>query len=346
MKVISRFFTLTLLIGGVFTLSACKQDDPVIDPITEYNALGEWLDGGDSVYTIDTNTDEELSFLYDKLTFAYGNMNKEILDDLSSFKKLVVTAEGSGTMLLKLETDSGDSKEISLNITGVTVSYEWNLISDSEFLGNVTSIVIISAPGKEDSIGDITITKLIFSVDVAENFIIQTDFNIIPQNVVEYDGVEDTFDFNSKWENFSEEIYTVVYDSDTADVSFDKGAGFEWSALKVSVQGDFSDFNYIVLKVSGTEGQKLLAKPNDFGDYENYVFLNSEEQELVLDISEMTDAEKNSITVIYLFGAAGLAPVTGFFTIHEAFFAEEYTYAAPVVVKNIYVSGDSFSIAH
>lgn len=340
-----RVFTFLLVIVGVLALSACKKDDPVIE-VTEYSALGEWVDGGDGVYSLTTNTAEELDFSYAKGTHTDAYMVKDVSDvDLSTFKTLIVTVEGTGTMLLKLKQANGTAKEISLNVTGITGSYEWNLINDSDFLADVEKISIYAAPTKEDSTGDITISKLMFTVDVAGNYIIQTGFNNIPENVNEFDGTTDTFDFNAKWVNFAEDIYQVTYDGGKTEVSFDKAAGYEWSAMLSAVQGDFTDFNYIVLKVSGTDGQKLLVKPNSYNDYENFVFLTEDIQELVLDITDMSVADKNAITELYVFGAAGTAS-SGSFTIHEAFFAEEYEYVAPVYDHNVYESGDSFGLEY
>ncbi len=346
MKLFKRIFTMLLVIIGVVGLSACKPEEDDIDEITELNALGEWVDGGDSVYTLNTNTEDELDFTYAKGTFTYGFMMKDLsTEDLSTFKKLIVTVEGTGTMMLKLETSDGTAKEISLNVTGITGSYEWNLINDGDFLADVEKIIIFAAPGKTDSTGDIKITELMFSVNVAANYIVQTGFDNIPQNVNEYDGTGDTFDFNAKWENFAEDTYVVTYEDDETHVTFDKTAGYEWSTLTSSVQGDFSEFNYIVLKVSGTDGQKMIAKPNEYNAYENFIFLTEDIQELVLDISEMPLADKNAITKIFVFGAAG-AVATGEFVIHEAFFAKDYEYEAPVYDHNVYETGDTFDIQY
>jgi len=345
MKKLRRVFTVLLAIVGIVVLSACKAEeiDPIIE-VTEFNALGEWVDGGDSVYTINTNTEDELDFAYAKGLLEFPYMMKDVSEtDLSTFKKLVVTVEGTGTMLLKLETADGTAKEISLNVTGITGSYEWNLINSEDFLADVEKVLIFAAPGKTESTGTISITSMMFSVDVAQNYIIQTGFDNIPQNVNEYDGTENTFDFNLKWQNFSEDTYQITYDGTETHVSFDKAAGYEWSTMTSAVQGDFTEFNYIVLKVSGTDGQKLLAKANSFNEYENFIFLSSDIQELVLDISDMPVADKGGITEIFVFGAAGAA-AAGEFVIHEAFFAKTYEYDAPVFDDNVYVAGSSFSL--
>lgn len=351
---------LVFLIG--FVLVGCA-DDP--EPTTEtevptetqeptetqiptvFNALGAWVDGGDQVYTITTNTTESLSFNYDKGSFTYGYMKTDITQDLSSYKKLVITLEGSGTVLIKLETnDDTPAKEIGLNVTGISGSYEWNLINDAAFLAKVDQIVIIAAPGKVNSVGNVTVTELEFSQNVAANYIIQTGFNNIPQNVNEYDGTGDMFDFNDKWESNDPDVFVIDYVNEEAVVTLDKPAGFEWAFMKTRVQGDFTDFNYVVFIVTGTAGQKLLIKPNEYNSYEQFIWLNGEEQELIIDLTEMPLAEKNAITDFKVFAAAGVAPATGTFTIHEAYFAETYDYQPPVIVKNIYESGETFSLVN
>ncbi len=346
MNKVFKLFTVLLMVGLAFGITACKPDDPIIIPeVTEFSVLGGWTDGGDGVYTLNTNTTSELDFTYDKAAFPDAFMSSANIAfvDLSIFKKLVITVEGTGTILVKLETnDTTPAKEVGLNVTGIQGTYEWNLIADSAFLAKVDKIVIIAAPGKEDSIGAVTVSELRFDVAVADGFIIQTDFSNIPTNVNEYNGTDETFDFNMKWENFAEETYTISYVGSTTVVSFDKAAGQEWSTMQSSVQGDFTDFNYVVAIVSGTVGQKFLLKAAN--GYENFVFLTAEEQEVVVDISAMTVAEKNAITSIFAFGKAG-AIGTGNFVIHEAFMTADYEYVAPVIIKNIYNGTDlSFTV--
>jgi hypothetical protein len=341
-----KLFSLLLVLLSVFVLIACKEDKPEEVP-TEFNALGAWVDGGDSVYTITTNTAARLAFTYNKGSHTYAYMKTDLTADLSSYKKLVITVEGSGTILVKLETnDSTPAKEIGLNVTGISGSYEWNLINDSEFLAKVDKIVIIAAPGKVSSIGNVAVTKMEFSQSVATNFIIQTGFNNIPQNVNEYDGTGDTFSFNDKWESNDPDVYEITYANDEAVVTIDKPSGFEWAFMKTMVQGDFTDFNYVVFIVSGTAGQKLLIKPNEYNSYEQFIWLNGQEQELIIDLTNMPLAEKNAITDFKVFAAAGVAPATGTFTIHEAYFAEDYDYQPPVIIKNVYEEGNEFSLEY
>jgi len=342
MKNTVRLFTLFLVVGLLFIVTGCKEDEPIptiIPEITEYNVLGNWADGGNSVYTIATNTAAELDFTYNKAAFPNAELRSPIItEDLSIFKKLVVSVEGTGTMILRLETsDSTPAKEIGLNVTGIKGTYEWNLMTSSDFLAKVNRIVIVAAPGKEDSVGSISITELKFKTAVASGFIINDGFNNIPNNVNEYNGTDEVFDFNDKWGNFAEETYLISQVGDTFEVEFNKAAGFEWSAMQALVQGDFTDFNFVVVIVSGTAGQPIIVKAAN--GVETRVILNGEEQEVVVDLSEMALADKNAITSILIFGNAGRVGA-GEFVIHEAFMIDDYEYVAPVIIVNTYNGTD------
>ncbi|MDO9628456.1 MAG: hypothetical protein Q7I99_01030 [Acholeplasmataceae bacterium] len=349
MKNAVKLFSMLLVVGLLFVIVGCKPavetpeptptPTPTVPVVTDYNALGGWTDGGDGVYTIITNTQSKLEFSYAKDEFPYAYMSSTtITQDLSVYKKLVLTVEGSGTMLLKLETsDSTPAKEIGINVTGIAGTYEWNLMASSAFLAKVNKVVIIAAPGKEDSIGTISVTQLKFGVAVASGFIINDGFNNIPSNVNEYNGTDEIFNFNNKWENFAEETYVITQDGTEFDVAFTKAAGFEWSAMQSRVQGNFTAFNFVVVKVTGTPSQPIIVKAAN--GVETRVILNGEMQEVVVDLSEMALADKNAINAILIFGNAGRTG-TGVFTIHEAFMVDDYEYVAPVIVKNVYNGTD------
>ncbi|OHE27290.1 MAG: hypothetical protein A2Y43_02415 [Tenericutes bacterium GWA2_38_26] len=352
MKNTVRLFALFLLVGLLFVVAGCKEDEviPTIIPeITEYNVLGNWADGGDAVYTIATNTAAELDFTYNKSTFPDAYLTSpEITEDLSIFKKLVITVEGTGTMYLKLETnDDTPAKMVGLNVTGIAGTYEWNLMAASAFLAKVDRVVIVAAPGKELSVGSISITSLMFETAVADGYIINDDFNNIPSNVNEYNGTDQIFDFNDKWESNDEGIYTITYEGVNTIVDYDKPAGMEWAFMKTQVQGTFTAFNYVVFIVEGTSGQKLLIKPNEYNDAESFIWLDGTEQELVLDLTELTLAEKNAITDFKVFIAAGLAPAEGQLTIKEAYMIDDYEFEQPVIEVNTYNGTDNtFGVEH
>ena len=358
MKNAVRLFLLVLTVGLMFVLAGCKDPEPTPEPeptpiptpvITDFNVLGNWTDGGDGVYTMLTNTTAELDFTYNKATFPYAYLQSALItEDLSVYKKLVITVEGTGTMLLKLETnDDTPAKEVGLNVTGIQGTYEWNLLSASDFLAKVDRVVIIAAPGKEESVGAITVSKLSFEVEVADNYIINDGFNNIPSNVNEYNGTDEEFHFNSKWESNDEGIYEITYEGTDAVVEYDKGSGMEWAFMRTRVQGDFTDFNYAVFTVTGTAGHKLLIKPNEYNAVESFIYLNGTEQEIVIDLTELTLAEKNAIVDFKVFIAAGLAPASGEVTFHDAFMVDDYEFEQPIILDNEYNGTDkTFTLQH
>jgi hypothetical protein len=121
-------------------------------------------------------------------------------------------------------------------------------------------------------------------------------------------------------------------------VTFTKGAGFEWSAMISRVQGNFTNFNFVVVKVSGTAGQPIIAKAAD--NVETRIVLDGTMQEIVVDLRGMTLADKNAIQSILIFGNAGRTG-SGAFTIHEAFMIDDYEYVPPVLDVNVYNGVDS-----
>ena len=304
----------------------------------ELNVLGDWS-GDEAVYTIEDNTAEKLSFGYDKGDKPDATIESPtIKHNLAKYQKLVITVKGNGSMALRLEgKDIAEAKEVRLNVTGVGGTYEWSLAKESEYLKDVEKVVICAAPGKENSIGEIEITALTFSKEEPAGFIIEAGYDDIPSNVNEYNGTDEEFHFNALWADFADETYTITYVGDVAKVEFDKPSGLEWSCMYTNVKGNFAGFNYMVVKVKGTVGQKFLAKVAD--GFENFVILDGTEQEVVVDFSEMTAAEKNGIQKIFLFGHAG-ASGSGSFDILDIFMVAEYDYQPPVKEKNIYDGAD------
>ena len=331
-----RVWLWLLVFSLIFIFVGCKREE---EPISDFNALGNWENGSGEVYTIKSNTTEKLAFDYQKgnLPDAYLQ-SSEIKTDLSVYKKLVITVQGTGSILVRLETkDANSKKEVSLNVTGIKGTYEWNILDSSNFLKNVNRIKIIAAPGKEDSNGNVEITELIFSDQSAEGFIIQDNYNNIPSNVNEYNGTDVNFDFNAKWSNFKEEAYQITYEGTTAKVNFKKEAGQEWAVMQSLIKGDFSKFNYVVVVAKGTKGQGLIVKAMD--GYETKVILTGEEQTIVVDISNMTTEKKNAIPSILIFGMPGAAG-SGQFEIIQGYMTAEYEIDKVEIIKNEYNGTD------
>ena len=330
-----KFLLLILALISI-ALVGCDKD-PIEPELTEFNALGNWTEDGE-VYTLTTNTAEKLDFTYSKGTQADAYLESaEIKEDLSGMKKLVITVKGLGAIQVELIAGS-EKKLVRLNVASNAGSYEWNLINDGEFLKKVTKIRIIGAPGKESSTGNVEVSKLMFYNTNADNYIIDTDFDNIPDNVNEYDGTDENFNFNSKWERFNpdEEVYSFAVEGTVTKVTVEKPSGSpEWACIQALVKGEFSKFNYVVAKIKGTAGQPLVLKAAN--GVETKVTLSGEEEYVAVDISSMTDEEKNSITAIFIFGYAGKSSGSGYFDIIEAFMTEEFDTG---MIKNVYNGTD------
>ncbi len=304
----------------------------------ELNVLGDWT-GETAVYTISENTAEKLAFAYSKGDKPEATIESPAIKyNLAKYQKLVITVQGSGSMALQLAgKDIAEPKEVRLNVTGIGGTYEWNLKDEAEYLKDVEKLVICAAPEKSDTNGEINITTLKFSKEAPTGFIIQTGYNDIPSNVNEYNGTDEEFHFNQKWADFADGTYTITYEGNVTKVQFDKPAAVPWSCMYTNVKGTFANFNYMVVRVKGTAGQKFLAKVAD--NYENFVILDGSEQEVVVDFSAMTAEQKNGIQKIFLFGHAG-ASGQGSFDILDIFMVAEYEYEPPVKEKNIYNGSD------
>ncbi|MCU0105514.1 hypothetical protein N7603_07565 [Acholeplasma vituli] len=347
MRKATKLFLLFLVVGLVFGLAACKEDTP--EEVTDLSVLSGWTDGGDGVYTFNTNTATELNVSYNKATFPNASMRSvEITKDLSVYKKLVITAEGMGSMQVRLETKDGTpAKQVGLNITAIKGTFEWNLSQLSDFMKKVNRVVIIAAPGKEASTGLLKITALTFSPEIADGFIINDGFNNIQTNVNEYNGTDATFNFNQKYESNDEGVYEISYSGTNAVIDYDKAAGMEWSFMINRVQGDFTDFNYAVFIIQGATGHKVLAKPNEYNAIESSIWLDGSEQALVINLTSLTLEQKNAITDFKIFIAAGLAPAAGQITIKQAFMTADYEYEEPVFEVNEYNGTDAtFSLGN
>lgn len=326
MKKIAKIFALFIAVLGLVSLVACKKDP---EPVQPYSALGSFVDGGDEIYTIATNTTSELTFSYEKADEAYSNsyIYTNVNTSLKAYKKLVITTSGAGTMAIQLHNaDSSVVKEVKINVVGTAYTYEWNLMNDSAFLDTVKKIVIVAGPGKAEGVGSITLTSLTFDEGVAGatgQYIISTDFNNIPDNINEYNGKDEVFNFNAKWENSHDETYVIEQDSETKEVKVkydkEKNKDYIYTSMQSNVKGDFSKFDYVVLVVNGDAGTKLMVKAAT-GVEKNFA-LDGTKQTLVLDISGMTDEQKKSISAITLFGNPNTTD-NGKFTIYDAYMTE------------------------
>ena len=340
-KFVKVIFFIGVIAAGIIGLNACSKKP------TELNALTQF--SGHTDYIISQNDEKALAFDYEKGLEVDASITKSV-KGLKAYKTLLIDIEGSGSVAIILENEAGtESKKVSIYAPKAGAKYEWDLRDDSAFLDKVRTIRIIAAPGKTEQEGNIRITKLMFTVDLADNYVIQTDFYNIPSNIHDYDGAGTEFHFNSKWTNNEpntddEPIFDFVYEGEKTVVNFDKkGTDFAWAFFYTLVKGDFSKFNYMVFKVKGAAGPKVLAKfEYTDGAIESSVILDGTEQEFAIDFKALTAEEKKTISRVLVFGDAGVSNTQGSFEILDAYMTTEYTIVNPIVY-NIY-NGDRKSV--
>ncbi len=140
-----------------------------------------------------------------------------------------------------------------------------------------------------------------------------------------YTGDKKDFHFNKYWTDMSGGIYTINEKDDITNVEYKKKTGNEWVYMASPVEGKFSDFNYINLKVSGDKGKKLFLKiEQELVELKAKFFtLNGKEQLLSLDISDVKNKNKlDELKEVMLFASPGEVQ-DGSFKILDAWFSME-----------------------
>jgi hypothetical protein len=335
-----KFILITILFLVIsFVLVGCKKEKQP-DP-EEYNALGTWVDGGDSVYTITENSTTKLVFAYAKGTKPNATMSSpKITKDLSAYQTLVISLEGSGSIMIELVNKAGAVIKVSLNVPASKGTYEWNLKPEAEFMKTFDQVRITGSPGKESSIGNVTISTLLFKEQVASGFIISKDYTDIVEKVHEYTGVAGDWHFNSKWHCFNEEenVYTISEEGTKTVVEVNKTSNdHSWAMMQVLIKGDFSKYNFAVLKVKGDAGKQILLKIRDNPAAEQMYTFTGEEQLIHFDFSTWTASEKKALDRVMLFVLPGSGSGTADVEINDVYLTDKFTTG---VVKNNYNGTD------
>lgn len=345
MKKIMKMFIAVLAIMTVFGLASCDKKDNVTNP---YSVLGDFSVADETnVYSLAENTKTKLDFDYtksDSEEHRNSYIKKAIKNsNLNKYQKLVITLTGLGDVKIELVAGS-TTLAVYLNVTTVESTYEWNLMPHKDVLNSVTEIRVYGAAGRVSTTGYVTISRLAFNTNVADGFIIQTDYNNIPSNVNEYDGVSETFDVNAKWaENGEDGVYTIEQDAETkaTEVIYKKNEGNEWSCIISQVRGKLENFKYLVVVAKGTDGKKMMIKVEGEGGVakEQTEKFDGTEQTFVLDISTFTNEQRNAISKVVIFGAPN-AIQDGRFTIYEAYMSKTSPIEIEETIKNKYNGTD------
>ncbi|MFA7076395.1 MAG: hypothetical protein WC152_06990 [Candidatus Izemoplasmatales bacterium] len=299
--------------------------------------INGWVDSGDEVYTI-TQDDDELAVSYDKNSFSWASISYVIDEDLSVFNKLMIAISGQGTLLIKIQ-GATEAFEVEVQLTAGEVLYQLDLRDYDEFLEGVTGVYLFGAPGKAVDTGSFTVSLFEFHEGTAYGNVMENGDSNVPQNEQVYDGTGEIFDFSAGFIDNGDGIYTIDKSGEDIAVEYTKAVGFEWAYMISSVRGDFSDFDYVVLKVEGVTAGEVTLKAELSSSVQvelegNYA--PGEELILCLDLSTWTDDQLDALTKILVFADGGSGSASGEFNIVEAYFSKVFVGTPPVVPVDYY----------
>lgn len=130
------------------------------------------------------------------------------------------------------------------------------------------------------------------------------------------------FDFNQQWQDIWLESFTITYGESGVNVAYDRTAG-EWALIRSYVNGKFSDFNYIVLSVTGTAGKQILLKVEGSGvAKEVWHTFTGNQDTVIMNLGNLSAAQRDAIKMVLVFAEPGLAAASGSFVIHSAVFKD------------------------
>ncbi len=328
MKHITKLLSLLLVLGLVFGLFACVEREPDDDEPTTVNMLGDWMDGGDEVYTLDINSENALSFTFDKQTYAWAAVVKDFSDSLASMKTLIITLQGSGVpVLFKLESEDGTlAREVQLNANPTLATYQWDFTGDEDFLALAGKMLLFAAPNQTGVSGNVLISKLEFTMaDATGNVITSGHSDFVAPDPNIYDGVADSFGVIN-WYDGGDSVYDVTEDNGVYVVAYDKTLEtHHWSFIRADLQGPFSNFAKLEFVITGELGQTALLKiEGPAGFKELPVTFDGTEQTFVMDLMTLLPASLDALDKIVIFGSQGTTG-TGSFTLHSVTFLPALT---------------------
>lgn len=323
-----KWFAFISIITLVFTLAACTntpedETDPISTDPTDINALGDFSDGGDGVYTLDINSSNGLSLTFDKQAFSYASVVKDFDEDFEGIQALNVMLQGSDTpILIKLETsDASVYREIQVNANSAQQSFSWDLSDEQELLSDLNKILIFAAPGREDETGSVLISELVFTIAEATGEVIEsgfTDFVRPDPNI--YGGEAGSFVLTNFYDG-GDGFYEIEETNGVFDISYNKPTGGnDWAFFSADLKGEFSDFTRLVVEYTSTEDVDLLIKlEGTAGNTEERVTGTGERQTYTFDLIGLLPAQLDNTNKLVIFGFPG-GPGSGDITLHSVRF--------------------------
>ncbi len=325
MNKIAKLFSLLLAITFVFGLVACVEPEPDPDPtpVTEINALGGFVDGGDAVYTLDINSANALSLSFNKSTFSFANVMKSLTGDFSEMNTLKITLQGSGVaVLIKLQNEDGTiAREVQVNANPTQQTVSWDLSEESALLDVLTKVLVFAAPGKTSVSGSILISEMKFAEALATGTVIESghsDFVAPDPNT--YTGQEGNFELQNFYDG-GDGFYDVEKVGSSYVVDYVKPTGAnDWAFFRTDLVGEFSDFARLVFEFTSTVDVDVLFKlEGTAGNKEVRVTGTGQPQTLIIDLLSLLPAQLDNTDKIVIFGSPG-APGAGQITLSSVRF--------------------------
>lgn len=314
--------------------------DTGIQQTTTLNLMDKIVDGGDNVYTVNA-TAAETTLTYTKAEGTeWASAKIDLVDyDLSKMQSLKFSLKGEGKVCIKIQSDTG-ALEINLRLTEISGDYEWSLLKEDavNVLSKPVTMYIFGLPGAVSGSGTVTFSRLEFSEEVADGFIIENGYTNIKADANEYDGTSATFDINHFWTQNDENSYEFTENADnTITVNYSQA---EWQFAYSSLQGSgYGKFPYITIKAKGTEGDKVLFKvePTGASPIEKTLTFTGGDDVFTFDLSSLTTEVRESINRVLMFAAPGMKNVKGTYTLQEVYYTMEMEVEEEPTVNNTFV---------
>lgn len=287
MKKTSYIILIIALLFTLFTFNGCENEDPdnntsenilegtTISLLNNIKGSDEWIDDnfldtnpsnvnrGYKVYTL-SEEDNALS----TVSFTKRNSNDSLSKnltyrDLTNYKKISITASGSGTLTLKLISTpcipgGKGFGEVDITLTNTPVTYEFDLTFDNYdlVLQGLTKIALIGNDGETNS-GSFNITNFKFSKEdpIEENVINEPSLGIQLPNIYESGN---TFSINKNFID-NDNVFSLVETGESTSLTIGI-AKPEWAYIKTKVKGDLTGFNKLKINYTGTAGTSFKVK--------------------------------------------------------------------------------------
>lgn len=270
-----------------------------------FDSLKGLHDGGDYAYTI-TEAAAETDVAYAKWGNAYSYFGT-LADNVSTFKYVNINVEGpkDKTMLMKVENSNTGAviKEQTVTFTGAAQDFTYYFKNNVGLTG-VQKINFFAEPGSTTvSTGTIKFHKIEFSntAAVAE-----------PVDATNpYPGMNpwDSELAVNNWKDGGDAKFAVSAEGGVTTASW---SGQElkqsWSSVQAPLSGDYSHMTKVLISLSASAATKMLFKIQGTSlAAERWVTFTTGNltQAITLDLSEKTQADRATATMLLVFPLAG-----------------------------------------